>query len=93
MSNSRIGTSTRTFKLPVPTTPVQLVASNPKRTGLLVYNNGTATVYIISHQNMTKSDGIPIAASSSYENDTTTAKLYIIADSGTQDVRVQVDSE
>jgi len=91
MSEKIRGSYTRTFKLPVTTQAVQLVAKDSKRARLIVYNNGSATVYILSAQNMTTSDGIPVAAGTSYTNDTTTAELYIVAASGTQDVRVQVD--
>ena len=92
MSENRIGTSTRIFKLNVTTKTIQLCAKNPKRTGLLVVNNSSVVVYILSAQNQSASDGIPIAAGASYTNDTTTAELFIIAASGTQDVRVEVDS-
>jgi len=93
MSEVGLGKYTRTFKLDVTTKVAQLCAEDPKRKAILVYNNGSAAVYILSAQNQTASDGIPVAAGSSYTNDTTTAELWIVAASGTQNVRVQIDGD
>lgn len=71
----------------------ELVKENPKRAGLLVVNNGTGTVYILSGQSQKYTDGIPVGTSEPYDNDTTTAALWIIASSGSQDVRVEEDGE
>lgn len=92
-NKNKLGKHSRTFGLNVTTKVVQVVASDPHRTGLLIYNNGSATVYVLSAQNMKVSDGIPVAAGVPYTNDTTTAALYIRSASGTQNVRVQVDGD
>lgn len=87
-----LGEHSRTFRLKVTTKVQQLCAKNPKRTGLLAYNNGSATVYILSAQNLTTNDGIPVVASASYADETSCAAKWIVAASGTQDVRVEVNS-
>lgn len=93
MSERKRSGKSRTFPLTVTTTPQKLVSKNPTRTGLLVYNNGSVAVYIISAQNLTSSDGIPVAAGASYDNDDTTAELWIVAASGSQNVRVEEDTD
>ena len=82
-----------TRRLMVGTNVLQLVSENPKRKSLLVYNNGTATVYILSAENLGKDDGMPVAAGGSFEDEETTGALYIVAESGIQDVRVMVAGE
>lgn len=86
------GKYSRTFSLDVTTKVIQLCAANPKRKALLVYNAGSETVYVLSAPNLTASDGIPIAQSNSYSDDESTCRKWIIAASGTQDVRVEVIS-
>jgi len=77
----------------VGTTPVQILAENPRRKGFLVYNNGTATVYLLDDPTLPKKEGMPISAGASYDNDTTTAAIYLVAESGTQNVRVEEDTD
>jgi len=84
--------TTRTFKLSVGTTVVQLCAENPSRVLLWIVNNGTDTVYILSAQNQEKEDGFPIYSKGSHKNQFSQSELWIIAESGTQDVRVMVVS-
>jgi len=86
-------TTSRTFPLAVTTKVEQLCAENPDRLGLLVYNNGSATVYILSAQNLKTTDGIPVLAGASFYDDVSTNEYYIVAASGTQDVRVLVVSK
>ena len=91
MSEKTRGKYSRTYKHVATGTVSQLVTENPKRVAVLVYNNGDQTVYILSAQNLGILDGIPVAAGNSYENDTSTATLWVIAAGGRQDLRVQVD--
>ena len=93
MSEKKRSCKSRTFSLTVTTTSQKFVSKNPTRTGLLVYNNGSVTVYITSAQNLTSSDGIPVAAGAEYDNDDTTAELWIVAASGSQNVRVEEDTD
>ena len=72
------------------TIPVQLCSSNPSRRRLYVVNNGSGTVYILSAQNLSTAEGIPIYTKALYEDLVSTCKLWIIADTATQDVRVMV---
>lgn len=81
-----------TFSLQVGTKAQKLVAENPKRKAFLVYNNGSATVYILSGPNKSKNDGIPVPIGETYNNDTCYGEFWIIAETGTQDVRIEEDT-
>ena len=83
----------RTFAITVGTTAVRLLTSNIKRKAFLIYNNGTATVYLISEQTLPAAKGIPIPAGASYNNDTCFGEYWIISESAGQDVRVEEDAE
>jgi len=83
----------KTRGITVTTTPQKLVTENPTRKGLLVYNNGSVTVYILSGQNIPKTDGIPVAAAASYNNDDCYGEFWIVAESGSQNVRVEEDTD
>ena len=83
----------RTFHLKVTTKKMKLVTENPTRKGLLVYNNGTDTIYILSSPALEKEDGIPVAKKTSYSNDDCYGEYWIVAESGTQDVRVEEDTD
>jgi len=88
-----MGKTSRTYRLKVTTQAQQLVSESEKRVFFMAYNNGTAKVYVLSAQNLTSDDGIPVAVGSHYKNDTSTAAFWIIAESDTQDIRVEVDSK
>ena len=77
----------------VTTDPQKLVTENRKRKAFLVYNNGSATVYILNAQNKAVADGIPVAAGSSYTNDDCYGEYWIIAASGSQNVRIEEDTD
>jgi len=78
----------------VTTKTKQLCAFNRKRKQLLVYNNGTATIEILSSQYAKYGDGIPVIAGATYTNkDYPQGRFWIVAESGTQDVRVEEDIE
>ena len=93
MTEKQVGKYTRTYKLPVTTRVAQLAAETPNRVCIFIYNNGSATVYLLSQQKQTAIDGIPIPAAASYNNDTCYGEYWIIAASGTQDIRVEEDAE
>ena len=76
----------------VTTKPKMLVDMNPHRKALLIYNNGTAPVELLSSKDSRYGDGIPIKADRSYSNpDYCQGAYWIIAESGTQDVRFEED--
>jgi hypothetical protein len=83
----------RTYHVTATTTPGELCGCDPDRTGLLVYNNGDAIVYILGSKTTEKADGIPVAPGRSYENTTTYGELWQVADSGSQDLRVEEDTD
>jgi len=74
----------------VTTKPKMIVGINPKRKALLIYNNGTATVELLSSKDGRYGDGIPIPAGKSYNNkDYCQGAYWIIAKNGTQDIRFE----
>ena len=76
----------------VTTKPEMLVDVNPHRKALLIYNNGTATVELLSSKDGRYGDGIPILAGAQYDNKNYCQGAYwIIAESGTQDIRFEED--
>ena len=85
-------TVSRTFKLDVSTEVKELCAENPNRIALNVWNNGSGAVYLLSAQNLTYADGFPIAAGGSRTDNESTNAYWIIAASGTQNLRVEVIS-
>lgn len=88
-----MGKNIVTRRLIVGTDVMSLVGENPKRKVLLVYNNGTATVYILGAESNSKEEGIPVPAGGSFDDDASTGALYIVAESGTQDVRIMTIGE
>lgn len=79
--------------LTVTTTTQQILNGNRNRKAVLIFNNGTVTVYLLSNKNQGISDGIPIKAGSKYDNDhfNPQGEYWIIAASGTPDVRIEED--
>ena len=88
-----LASKSRTFAITVGTTAIRLLTANPKRKAFLIYNNGSATVYLISEQIKTVAEGIPIPAGASYNNETCYGEYWIISESAGQDVRVEEDVE
>jgi len=85
-------TKPRIGAIKVGTKPKMLLGFNPKRKALLIYNNGSATVELISSKDSRYGDGIPIAPGSSYSNkDYCQGAYWLIAESGTQDIRFEED--
>ena len=83
MTKPRIG------KIAVTTITKQILSGNPKRKCFTIYNNGDKTVELLSSQHGKYGDGIPIAAASSYPVEHYCQGSYwIVAASGTQDVRI-----
>jgi len=85
--------ATRTYALSVTSTVQQLCSKDKKRNSIKVFNLSSNTVYVLSAQNMKYTDGYPVTATLPYENVITKEALWIVAETGTNDVRVQVDSE
>jgi len=84
----------RTFALSVTTDVKELVKKNLSRTRVYVCNTGSAIVYVLSAQNLKATDGIPVAATTgTYENKTTTGPMWVVAASGTNDVRVEENTD
>ena len=78
----------------VTTKPKMLVDINPRRRRLFIYNNGTAVVELVSSKDSRFGDGIPIAAGGQYPiKDYCQGAYWVIAESGTQDVRFEEDIE
>jgi len=77
-------------KVIVGTTAVHISSgANPKT--LIIYNNSSAIVYLISDASKPVGEGMPIAAGGSYTNWYAKGNYYLIAESNGLDVRVEVD--
>ena len=73
--------------------PRPILRDDPKRKSFLIYNNGTATIELLSSPQQKYGDGIPIGAGTPYDNETATGSFWLIAESGNQDVRMEEDVE
>jgi len=65
-------------------------AGSAGRESVLLYNNGTATIYI-GHSGVTTSNGLPLPVGGSLTVDKNTAALYGIVASGTQNLRALIE--
>ena len=80
----------RIFAHSVTTTATQILKANPKRKAVFIYNNGTATVYLLSDQRQVAANGIPIPVGTGYDSDHYNCQGdYWIIGSGTDDIRVE----
>lgn len=84
---------TRTFNISVGVEVISLCAANVKRTSIKVFNLADNTVYILSAQNQVYTDGYPVTSAIPYEDVLCTDRLWIVAATGTNDVRVIITSE
>lgn len=80
-------------KQTVTTTALRVLRKNARRKAVLIYNNGTASVELLSSQNQAYGDGIPIPAGSTYNNEHFNAQgeYFIISESADQDIRIEED--
>ena len=74
------------------TTPQVLLRQNKKRKAVLIFNNGSVTVELVSVGGI-YGQGIPISPSVPYDNDhfNCQGEYWIVAASGTCDLRVEED--
>lgn len=83
------------FKPVTVTTVVESVVDwNPRRRGIAFFNNGSATVFVSQDETNVAADGFPVAPGvtilfSSDEHDEPEMALFAVADSGSQNCRVQ----
>lgn len=76
----------------VTTTAKKVLERDARRKAVLIYNNGTATVYLIDSERQTTSNGIPIVPGTAYDNDHFNCQgEYWIIGSGTDDIRIEED--
>jgi hypothetical protein len=81
------------YSFTVTTTAQLLLRANANRKAVLIYNNGSSIVELLSSEKAAYGDGIPIAPGKSYENDhfNCQGEYYVICNSGTVDIRVEED--
>ena len=85
-----MGRNIVTRRVMVGTEVVRIIGENPKRKSFIIQNKGTASIYLLGSENLTKDDGIEVAAGATFSDETSTGAIYAVAESGTQDVRVMV---
>ena len=74
------------------TKPQQVLVENCNRKAVLIYNNGTANIELLSSPQQKYGDGIPIVPKVPYSNqDYCQGAYWLIAESGDQDVRIEED--
>jgi len=73
----------------VGTSATEVIPASTERKSLLVQNAGSGPVYVGFDSSVTTSNGVKVAAGGTYADDTYTGSIYVIAASGTQDVRFQ----
>ena len=75
----------------VTTTAQKLLDINANRKAVLIYNNGTSPVELLSKQTQVYGNGIPIHAGSCYPIDhfNCQGEYWIICSTGTEDVRIE----
>jgi len=83
--------SPRISAFTVTTTAKQVLELNPKRKAVLIYNNGSAPVELLSSSKAPYGQGIPIYAGSCYTSDhfNCQGEYWIISESADQDVRIE----
>lgn len=64
-----------------------LVAARASRVSVLIYNNGTATIYV-GPSGVTVASGVPIVVGGSLEERDYTGAIFAISGTAGQDVRV-----
>jgi len=75
----------------VTTTAKKVLEANPKRKAVLIYNNGSAPVELLSSPKAPYGQGIPIHSGSCYVSDhfNCQGEYWIICSSGTVEVRIE----
>jgi len=92
MANER-KIKTRTYSVAVSTTPAKICPENPKRVAIYIIGSGAGPAYITHAQNVPYTDGYPVSSTVPLKNDTTTAELWAVMQSGTLTLYVMEDSE
>jgi hypothetical protein len=80
-------------RVTVGTEIVQLIAYNPKRVGIVIFNNGSANIYIHDNPKNVKEEGLILTPQGTITflkawGDPTDFQLWAVADADGQDVRV-----
>lgn len=73
----------------VGTTATEVLTATTGRKSLLVQNAGSGPVYVGFDNTVTTANGVEIAAGGTYADETYSGSVYVIAASGTQDIRFQ----
>jgi len=81
------------YNFTVTTTAQQLLRTKKNRKAVLIYNNGAAAVELLSSPKQVYGNGIPIPATSAYNNDhfNCQGEYWVICSAGTVDIRVEED--
>jgi len=77
----------------VTTEVTQLVPYNPRRTAIVVYNFGSARIFVSDNPANVLAEGFPLEPGASFslvkaDGDDPTPALYAQAETGTQDIRI-----
>jgi len=78
----------RTYQFTADTTPKAAIPANPKRLSYSIVNNGSVTVYTGADAGLTTVSGEPLVAGAMVSDDEDKEDVYVIAESGTCDLRI-----
>lgn len=73
--------------------PKQVLAEDASRVYVIIYNNGSETVELLSSPHQKAGDGFPIPPGTCYDNEHCQGDYWMISTSGTQNIRIEEDSE
>jgi len=76
----------------VSTSAKKIIDANADRTGWIIKNNGSETIYVGSTSSLTTNNGFPVEPDGALSGDDTD-NVYAIADSGSQNIRFYEVSE
>jgi len=87
--DERLGQTGNYGQANVSTSATLLIEGNINRQSTLIQNTGSGPVYVGFDNEVTPSDGIEVAAGGTYSDETYGGDVYVVAGSGTKDVRFQ----
>lgn len=79
-----------TFKVNVTTTPTKAFIENPSRVCVFIQNTGSNTIYLITSENQTYDQGVPIEIDN-WLKEESTGELWLLTASGTSTANCKED--
>ena len=74
-------------------TAIKILNKNPKRTSFFVKNNSGSTIFLITAQNQTVADGLPILTTLTFTDEHSKDEVWAISSGSNLDIRVWETSD